>query len=155
MPASDAIKYAEGALGVHRVYEKAVESRETLDETLTDLGKARDLLRDHEFRLSDREMEVASDERGRHPEMSATAMEKHLKIALNNDDAVRELREQVARIRSDIEGLDYDREIAETDIRIQVARMNELAGYFQYLAVVKDVAHRKEADSARPVATGT
>lgn len=143
MAASDAIKYAEGTLGVHSTYEAAQAARNKLDEILTELGDARDTLRDHEFRLTDREMEVASDERGRHPEMSATAMEKHLKIALQNDDAVRELREQVARIRSDIEGLDYDREVAEHDIKIQVARMNELGGYLHYLAVVKDVANRK------------
>lgn len=150
MAGKDAIKYAEDTLGVHAAYNAAQTSRDSLDKILTDLGEARDQLRDREYRLADREMEVASDERGRHPEMSATAMEKHLKIALNNDDAVRELREQIARIRSDIEGCEYDREMAETDIRIQVARMNELAGYFQYLAVVKAVANRQEVTLRGP-----
>lgn len=147
--ASEALNYAEVQLGVHKVYEAALDARSKLDKVLTELGDTRDRLRDHEFRLTDREMEVAADERGRHPEMSATAMEKHLKIALQNDDTVRELREQVSSIRSDIEGLEYDREILETDIKICVARMHELGGYLQYLSIVKDVAHRTEVTPVR------
>lgn len=142
-PASKAIQYAEENLGVHAVYAAVTEARNKLDVVLTELGSERDKLRDLESRLTLSELEVASDERGRHPEMSATAMDKHLKIALSNNDAVRELREQVGRARSDIEGLDYDREICETDIKIGIARMNELAGYLQYLAVVKEVANRR------------
>src|SRR3982750_2123614 len=130
--ASDAIKYAEEHLGIHSVYEQATVARDTLDGVLTELGEKRDALRDKEWALQDREMEIAADERGKHPDMSATGMEKHLKIALQNDDATRELREQISHIRSDIEGLDYDKSIAEHDIKIACARMNELAGYFQY-----------------------
>jgi hypothetical protein len=141
---SDAIKYAEETLGVHSVHEQALAARNQLDEVLTELGNKRDSLRDKEWALQDREMEVAGDERGRHPDMSATGMEKHLKIALQNDDATRELREQISHIRSDIEGLEYDRSIAEHDIKIACARMNELTGYFQYLAIVKDVANRRQ-----------
>lgn len=141
--ASEAVKYAEGQLGVHAVYEQAVAARNTLDGVLTELGEKRDILRDKEWALTDREMEIAADERGKHPDMSATGMEKHLKIALQNDDATRELREQISHVKSDIEGLNYDQSVAEHDIKIACARMTELAGYFQYLAVVKDVANRR------------
>lgn len=149
---SDALKYAEEQLLVHEVYQGALAARASLDETLTELSKKRDVLRDKEFLLSDREMEVAADERGRHPDMSATAMEKHLKIALNNDDATRELREQIAHVRSDIEGLEYDRSMSEHDIKIACARMTELGGYLQYLAVIKDVANRRsDAGTVTPL----
>lgn len=140
---SDALKYAEETLGVHSAHEAALAARNQLDQVLTELGEKRDQLRDKEWALTDREMEVAADERGKHPDMSATGMEKHLKIALQNDDTTRELREQLAHVRSDIEGLEYDRSIAEHDIKIACARMAELAGYFQYLAIVKDVANRR------------
>jgi hypothetical protein len=153
MKASEAIKYAEETLGVHAAFAASQTARDSLDKTLTALSETRDSLRDKEFLLSDREMEVASDERGKHPDMSAAGMEKHLKIALNNDDAVREFREQIARIRSDIEGLEYDKHIHEVDIKIACARMEELAGYFNYLAVVKDVANRRPPDE-RTVSNG-
>lgn len=142
---ADAVKYAEETLGVHSVYEGLLKLRNSLDECLTLLAEAKDKKRDKEFALLDREMEVAADERGRHPDMSAAGMEKHLKIALNNDDDTRELREQLAKLHSDIEGYEFDRSVIETDIKIGLARMNELGGYLQYLAVVKDVANRRPA----------
>lgn len=137
-----ALVYAEETLGVHEVYKRAETARATLDTVLTELSATRDRLRDMEFRLSDRENEVAADERGKHPDMSVSGMEKHLKVALNNDDATRELREQIAKLKSDVEGLDYDRHMSDTDIRIAVARMEQLGGYFHYLAVVKEISSR-------------
>lgn len=132
-----ALDYAEQQLGVHEVYEQARKARNDLDECLTRLSEARDKKRDLEFRLSDREMEIAADERGRHPDMSQAAMDKHLKQAFAQDDSWRELREQLSKVIGDAEGYEYDKAIHETDIRIAVARLQELGGYFNYLAAVK------------------
>lgn len=140
---ADAIKYAEETLGVHEVFTETVEAKTELDKILTELSDKRDALRDKEFLLSDKEMEIAADERGRHADMSATAMEKHLKIAYSNDGEVRGFREEIARLRSDIEGLEFDRSVQEHTIKIGCARMTQLGGYFQYLAIIKDVANRR------------
>jgi hypothetical protein len=135
-----AINYAEYDLGVHRVYGEARAARAALDKTLTELSEARDKKRDLELRLQDQEMEIIADERGKHPDMSAAAMEKHLKVAYNQSDTVREFREQVMSVVNDIEGLEYDRTIHEVDIRIATSRLQELGGYFHYLAAIKEAA---------------
>lgn len=141
-----ALKYAEEQIGVHKVYEDAKQARVALDGCLTDLGKARDQKRDLEFRLHDREMEVAADEYGKHPDMAQTRMDKHLKRALAQDDDWRELREQLSKVTGDIEGLEFDRSVFEADIRIAVSRLQELGGYFQYLAAIKqaETANKSE-----------
>lgn len=141
-----ALKYAEENLGVHKVYDDAHAGRLRLDDILTDLGKARDRKRDLEFRLHDTEMEIASAEYGKHPDMAQTRMDKHLKQALSKDDSWRELREQLSKITGDIEGLEYDRAVAEVDIKIAISRMSELGGYLVYLAEIK-----RAANTATPV----
>lgn len=132
-----ALEYAEIKLGVHTVHESAVAARNSLDECLTRLSEARDLKRDLEFRISDREQELAADEYGKHPDMAQNRMDKHLKGAFYADDTWRELREQLSKATGDAEGYEYDRTVIEADIRIAVSRMSELGGYLQYLAAVK------------------
>lgn len=146
-----AVTYAESQLGVNAIFEAAVLARNTLDGTLTELSTVRDRKSDLEYRLQDAEMEVASDERGKHPDMSAAAMEKHMRIALNNTDGVRELREQITKTKSDIDGLEMDKTMAQTDINIAVARLTELGGYLNYLAAIKLT---QPLTPAKPTSTG-
>lgn len=136
-PGLKALKYAEEQLGVHSVYAAALAARESLDATLTSLSEARDKKRLLESQLQDAEMEVASEEHGKHPEMSATAMREHLKVALSNSGTVRELRESLSESVGDIDGLEADRKMSEIDISIASSRLQELGGYFQYLAAIK------------------
>lgn len=132
-----ALAYAEDTLGVHRVYDDAAGFRIKLDEILTELSAARDKKRDLEFRLSDQEQLIAADEWGKHPDMAQTRMDKHLKSAFWKSDDWRTLREQLSSVTGEVEGLEYDKSIMETDIKIAVARMTELGGYLQFLAAVK------------------
>jgi hypothetical protein len=132
-----ALAYAEDTLGVHTVYEACVAHRDRLDGILDRLAEAKDTKRDLEFRLSDQEQLIASDEWGKHPDMAQTRMDKHLKSAFWKSDEWRELREQLGRATGDVEGLEYDKSVCDTDIKIAVARMQELGGYLQYLAAVK------------------
>jgi hypothetical protein len=76
-----ALTYAEEQLGVHSVYDEARENYVKLDNLMTDLGNARDKKRTLERDIQDREFEIMSDERSKHPEMSAASMDKHLKLA--------------------------------------------------------------------------
>lgn len=134
------LKYAEDTLGVHKVHADALAARNTLDQILTDLSTARDRKRDLEYRLSDTEMEIAAEEYGKHPDMAQTRMDKHLKQAYFQNDSWRELREQISGVTGEIEGLEYDRAVAEVDIKIAVSRMTELGGYFHYLVQLKRAA---------------
>lgn len=138
--ARKALTYAETELGVNSVYLEVLSVRNKLDSTLTELSTARDKKRDLDERLQDREMEIRAEERARHTEMSAAAMDKHVKVALHNDDSVREYREQIQSTVSDIEGLEFDKSMHDTDIKIAVARLQELGGYLNYLAAIKQAA---------------
>lgn len=132
-----ALKYAEDNLRVHGVYHDAKAAREMLDGLLTELSEARDRKRELELQLHDREMQVAAAEYGKHPDMAQTRMDKHLKQALSQDAGWRELRNAISKMTGEIEGLDYDRLIIDADIKIAVARLQELGGYFTYLAAIK------------------
>jgi hypothetical protein len=135
-----ALKYAEVDLGVHAVYTECLGKRELLDETLNLLGTARDTKRSIEAQLQDIEMETIIEERGKHPEMSQAQMDKHIKASMYSNPQARILREDHAKLINDIDGLEMDKTMSETDIRIAVARLTELGGYFQYLAAVKQAA---------------
>jgi hypothetical protein len=134
---SKALAYAEVNLGVHTVYENAVAKRNELDSILTNLSEARDNRRDIELKITDREMEITIDQRSKHPDMPVTRWDKHIKESFRDDDEMRALREQNFKVVGDIEGLEFDKQICETDIKIAVSRMTELGGYLSYLAAVK------------------
>lgn len=136
-PALKALQYAEEKLGVNSVYETALSKREELDEVLSEISELRDKKRLLAMSLEDKEMAVAADEYGKHPDMAVTRMEKHIKVAFSNDGEIRSMREELAKVSGDIEGREFDRDMLETDIKIAVARLHELGGYLQYLAVIK------------------
>lgn len=135
-----ALEYAEKTLGVHAVHESALVSRSALDDNLNDLSVARDKKRAIEALIQDEEMEIVSEERSKHPEMSQAQMDKHVKVAFHGSPKLRELRDQHTTLVSEIEGLEFDKIIIETDIKIAVARLHELGGYFEYLAAIKKQA---------------
>lgn len=136
-----ALVYAEQTLGVNSVYETLLAKRTELDTLFTDVANKRDLKRGIEARIEDREMDIVSNERGKHPDMSAAGMERHLKVAFAEDPSLRELREQLRQVVNDLDGLDFDVRLVETDIRIGISRLQELGGYLEYLAAVKQASY--------------
>lgn len=132
-----AVSYAENELQVHAIHDKAIESRDELSQMLSELADMRNAKRQFELDLEMLELEIATDERVKHPEMSATAMKDHLKAAYYRSEQWRELRKKIVEICNSIEDEEADRRLTEKDIEIAVARMNELAGYLFYLGSVK------------------
>lgn len=147
-PERKSLDYAE-SLGLNSVYEDAKTARNALDEVLTAVAESRDKKRALEAAKLDREMELAEEEAGRHPDMSNAAMERHLKVRYHKDEYLRELRGKLAGVIDDLDGLDLDRTMAETDIKIAVGRLNELGGYFQFMAVVKQASEARKASEAK------
>lgn len=144
-----ALGYAENVLGVHSVYTGAVEARDKLDVLTSELSTLHDRKRMLTDRMTDREMEIASDERGKHPDMSQASMDKHMKVAVNSDPAVRALRDELRSVNDDIDGLEYDVRMVEHDIKIAVARMTELGGYLNYLAAVKQATTPRSQEAEK------
>jgi hypothetical protein len=139
------IKYAEEQLGVHQTHSAALIARENLMAALERLSTLRDKKRALENQLTEQEMVIASDEWGKHHDMSAARMETHLKIAKSKDPILQQLREDLRTINFDIESAENVRVISEADIKIAVGRLHELGGYLEYLAAIKNAS---EANSA-------
>jgi len=132
-----ALKYAEDTLGVHRVYETASEQLVVLDELLSDLDKAQDRRRQLEDDYADREVELIGEMRGVHPSFSDTKFKSEMKIWEREDTRLREVRVELSKVRSELQGLDIDLEMARMRIRVNCSRMEQLGGYLRYLAEVK------------------
>lgn len=129
--------YAEKDLGVHTVYQEATAALQNLDEVVTDLDKAQDERRYLAEDIAQWEADLTLRERGANSEMSATAFEQYLKLAKQNDKDLKRLRQQMIGLHSRIQGLEYDMEMLKLKVRVKVARMNELGGYFAYLVQLK------------------
>lgn len=132
-----ALEYAENELGVHSVYEGALISSEELSNVHAELIGTRSAKRDLEANLVDRELELASEQWGKHPELSATRMDQIMRRVKNEDQSCREIRERILGMTRRIESGEYRKSLIEADIRIAASRLQELGGYLQYLAAIK------------------
>lgn len=132
-----AVTYAEDTLGVHVVYERAQELQAELGSVGKWLVDARVNKRNLETKLSDIEMEVAITERGKHPDMSQAAMDKHLKAHNYANAEWKSTRNAILEVTNTIDALEFEKHSIDSDLRLATSRLNELGGYLQYLAAVK------------------
>lgn len=132
-----ALQYAEETLGVHSSYERALNAQHELDEITTELDKARDRKRELTEQVSEREMELLIQERGKHADMSQAGMDRHLAIVKAQDTLLVQLKQQLNGTAAQVDGLELDISIQQSIIKIETARMTELGGYFHFLAVCK------------------
>lgn len=137
-PRSKAIRYAEDNLGIHVIYDEAKAARDRIATLGEELIVARDAKRFTEEAMKDREIDLASEACGEHPDFSATKMEGHLKGVRHADDSHRQFREGLSRSSRRIDELEHAIRLAEIDVKVTVARMGELGGYLTFLAVVKE-----------------
>lgn len=151
---SEARKYAEDVLGVHSVFEETVSEASQLDEELTRLDKAQDDKRKLEDEYADREVELVSEMRGIHPNMTDTRFKTEWKGWERQDAELSRIRRELNIVKSVIQGSEIEIELYRTRIRIGCARMTELGGYLNYLAGVMIQAEKtSETDRMREVQT--
>lgn len=141
------VEYAERTLGVHDVYREAVEAAEGLTKALDDRHTASNGIRDLTEALGQAEADLSVRERAANSEMSATAFDRHMKVAAQNDPDLQDLRHGLAQARASYDGADSRVKQYDTRVRIATARMEELSGYFHYLAVAKSTASRRQRRS--------
>ena len=147
-PEVKSIRYAE-SLGLDTVYNEALTARNALEASQKHLLELRSRRRQLEDYKADREMEVAEAERAANPTMSQAQMDKHLKVAYSNDGDIRETRDELSTLAGEIDFVEYEIERIHQDIKIAVARLNELGGYFQFMAVVKQASEARKARASR------
>ena len=146
-PEVKALEYVN-SLGLNSVHEEAQHKRVVLEDKGRTLAEFKARRRQLETYRADREMEVMEEERGRHPEMSQAQMDKHLKMAFSNDGDIRETRDELVSLAGDIDLTEFEVELLHQDIKIAVARLHELGGYFQFMAVIKQAEENRKAREA-------
>lgn len=133
---AQSLAYAE-SLGVNSVYANALDKQKALGDKLLDLSNLKNRRRQLEAYKSDREMEVLEEEQGKHRDQSATWLKEHMKMVYSNDGDIRETRDELITLANDIELLEFEVDILNQDIKIAVARLHELSGYLNFMAVIK------------------
>jgi len=147
----NAVQYAEQELGVHKVYEEANAFLADLDMQMTALDAVLDTRRTLDEKISDYEMDLAIEERGKHADHSEAAFARHLKEVLHKDQTLRDLKQERNTAASKASGLELDIEHTKYKIKVRVARMEELNGLLQFYGVAKLT---EAATSGRPAASG-
>lgn len=133
-----ALDYAENTLGVHRVHEEAEALLKELDEALAALDLAIDARRALDEEIEDRQMELLIEERGKAPDISQAAMDRRIKEVYHKDEMLRHLRSKRNAKAGEASGLELDIDYTKYRLKVKVGRMEELNGYFQFLAAVKN-----------------
>lgn len=143
-----AVTYAENKLGVHKVLQNAVDAQSELDSIFSELDKLHELKRSLADEVQDREVAVYVEERTKHTEMSATALDAHVKNTRRQDEDLINMRKETNENLNLIQGLEYDVEIQRNMIKMSCARMEQLGGYLNYLAAVKNADQADKANKA-------
>lgn len=123
-------------LGVHEVYTGAQEAQQALESTLDGLRQVRANKRTLEIAIADRESEVTQDVWSSNSDAAVTKLDKLVKVAIQTDGFLRDLRKKMNEILAEIDTLEADKEINEVDIKIACARMTELGGYLNFVATL-------------------
>jgi hypothetical protein len=143
----NAVTYAEDTLGVHVVWEEAQQRIEAHGLATEGALRAKRDIRDIEERITDREAEITSDERGANPDMKITAFKEHLKVAFANDSVHQALVAELANSQNVRDGHDADMRHHELGIRALTARMTELGGLLEFYAAAKRPKPRHDGDN--------
>lgn len=137
MPPDKGLKYAEDQLGVNAVHALAEALAHDLEETRQVLALKRRIKHSSEEAYRDAEIEYLTDERPVHSDLSQTAWEKLARDLIHINPDLRKLRASLADEAYEIEKIEVAIRRMQDDLAVAVARMNELGGYFVYLAEIK------------------
>lgn len=138
MAGSKAISYAEQTLGVHTTYEEAHQLANEAATLRQKIATMRRMKSAWEVSYLDAEYEFISDLRGANKDMSQTAFDKFAKVEVHRDASLRSKRSELAEEATKIERCEADLATLKIRCDIAVARLNELGGYFAYLASLKN-----------------
>lgn len=138
-----ALEYAEKNLGVHKVHDEAEALLAELNDAMNALDSAVDERRSLDEAISNYEMDLLIEERGKHPDHSEAAFQRHLKEVIHKDQTMQSLKSKRNAKSGEASGLELDIEHLKYRLKVKNARMHELGGYFQYLAAVKNAEPKR------------
>ena len=132
-----ALAYAENTLGVHTVWQEATAAQDELAAINEKIGGLVATKRQLTHYITDREAEILTDERGKHPDHSQAALDRHLKILYAADADLRAFRRRLLDTNMQLDLYEFEGRSKESQLRLLVARLEQLGGYLNYLAAVK------------------
>lgn len=135
------------SLGVNSTYDEAVAFRNELERVQQTLHELRGRKRDLEHFRSDVEMEVIEETRRTHPDWSVAEFDRQIKVVFSNESRLREVRDDLLALEGDIDLANYQITLIKADIDIRVARLTELGGLLQYMAVLKGTSEAKRSQA--------
>lgn len=140
---ANSVEYAEDTLGVHKVYDDCTQRLEEHDKAKNTYLTALSDIRQLKAAVVEREAEITSDERGKHPDMKITAFKQHVGVKCEQDTVHKAYRDDLAVAESSRDEAEQDMRHHELGVRALTARMNELGGLLEFYSAAKQAATNK------------
>jgi hypothetical protein len=133
-----ALTYAEDKLGVHQVWVNAEQIVLDLQSLYRTHAGFEAEVRDLAFQIEQYKGNILVRETDKNPSMAVTALERHVKLVMAGDEDLNKLLNLHVIATGNREAILADIRGKEMNLKAHVARMNELSGYFNYLASAKN-----------------
>lgn len=132
-----ALAYAEDTLGVHRVWADTQDLAAQISNGHEQVAAFDAEVRSLALQIENHRNALLLEAASANPEMTPTAFERHMKLTYAGDDELKTLNRLHADATSRRESMAATVRGHQANHNGFVARLNELGGYFQYLAAVK------------------
>lgn len=132
--------WAEDELGVNSLYSEVKDIEQELEPMLHARRHVEADIRYSREEMDTYESELILREKNSNPDMSATAFERHIKLAIVADKNHSKMRNDLLDTQARLGKIEADIRMLELKLRGRTARLQELGGYLSYLAGVKNAA---------------
>lgn len=129
---------ADVELGITASFEAAKEARELLASAVAAATVSRLERRKLEMTIEQREADVIQETWASNADMPVTRLDKLVKVEVQQDATLRQLRVKLLEATYEVEKFEAEKTVAEAELRVQCARMNELQGYLQFTVALMD-----------------
>jgi hypothetical protein len=132
-----AIAYAEDTVGVHRTWLYTQELQVQLNDLYQEQSGYLTETRNLDWQIDRRKNQILIEESEANASMAVTAFERHIKLVIAKDDELASLYEVRCQAMSRRDAVEATIKSVERNSNGHIARLKELGGYFEFLAVTK------------------
>lgn len=132
------VQYAEQQLGVNETYDELQVAYKQYESQSDNLNKLKHNKRDREEDVLVSEQDIITKLRVEHSSMSQAQMDKLVKSTFFTDPAHKILRDAANAAAYAVEVVEAEVKLWDRKMNMLTARLNELGGYFNYLASLKN-----------------
>lgn len=132
-----AIAYAEDTLGIHRTWVETMSLAAQLNDLYGQLAGFTTETRILDWSLDERKNELLVLQSKANTEMSIAAFERHMKLVFAEDDQLASIGKTKVDAMARRDAVEASIKSVERNSNGCIARMKQLGGYLEYLAVTK------------------